>query len=240
MERKYYKNPPVKEVICEFKFDSTSPWDSTIPGLIYEGIKGQYPKKVQGKELEIGISNEGIEQNLRISERLQLSSEDEKVIIQIGPHHLIINSLIPYTNWDDYLKLVDQILNVYISVAEPVGIERTLLRYINEIRFESDTVELKDYFNFYPYLGEGLPPDYSSFILGVQIPFEDDKDILRLQMNSTEDFSIILDLTYFSGKTESINFEKLYSWLDKGHERIVSTFEACIKDSLRKIFGESD
>ncbi|MGQ0654564.1 MAG: TIGR04255 family protein [Betaproteobacteria bacterium] len=44
---KKYKNPPIIEAICEFRFSETSPWDLTIPGLIYELVKDKFPKRVQ-------------------------------------------------------------------------------------------------------------------------------------------------------------------------------------------------
>ncbi|MGC8838175.1 MAG: hypothetical protein ACP5UM_07135 [Anaerolineae bacterium] len=37
MGRKY-KDPPLMEAVCEFRLAADSPWDLTIPGLIYEKL----------------------------------------------------------------------------------------------------------------------------------------------------------------------------------------------------------
>ena len=44
MGRKY-NNPPLIEALCEFQFIPTEPYDSTIPGLFYTQIKGDFPEK---------------------------------------------------------------------------------------------------------------------------------------------------------------------------------------------------
>ncbi len=46
MSRKY-KNPPVVEALCEFQFISDKSWDLTLPGLIYERVKSEFPVKQQ-------------------------------------------------------------------------------------------------------------------------------------------------------------------------------------------------
>ena len=42
-----YKNPPVIEVVSEIRFSPDSEWDITIPGMLYEKIRGTFPIKEQ-------------------------------------------------------------------------------------------------------------------------------------------------------------------------------------------------
>lgn len=235
--RKRYKNPPVREVICEFRFDEKSQWDATIPGLIYEELKDLYPVKRQGNEVEIQFGPQGINQSVKLSDRVQLLNQEENVIIQIAPHLLVINLLTPYTNWEEYLKIIDQTFSVYRKVANPINIVQNQLRYINEIIF-SHPIEMEEYFEFYPFLGKNLPQNFESFIVGVEIPFENENDFLRLQMQSGQGVSIVLDLIYSHNKTGIISFDSTLAWLDKAHRHIIQTFESCIKDNLRQLFEE--
>lgn len=239
ISRKRYKSPPVREVICEFRFDEKSQWDATIPGLIYEELKGIYPVKRHGNEVEIQFGPKGINQSIKLSDRVQLLNKEENIIVQIAPHLLVINLLTPYTDWEEYLKTIDHIFDVYRKVANPVNMVQNQLRYINEITF-SHPIEMEEYFEFYPFLGSNLPQNIYSFIVGVEIPFENDHDLLRLQMQSGKGISMVLDLIYSHNKTGVIPFENTLPWLDKAHRHIIETFESCINDKLRNLFGEEN
>jgi uncharacterized protein (TIGR04255 family) len=238
MVRKLYQDPPIKEVICDIRFSQNSLWDSTIPGLIFEKLQNTFPNKQQSSELETKIEpgQDGFQHEVRIKESLHLLKDDHTAIVQISQNRLIVNHLSPYTSWENYLKMIDLAFEAYKTVAKPSGIERIGLRYINEFNFHKDssTIELKDYFDFFPHVSENLPP-YTAFISGVQIPFGN--DILRLELTNQGPI-IILDLDYFSNSSENIEIDQIYSWLSKAHETINSTFENCIKDTLRSKFGE--
>ncbi|MGH7598840.1 MAG: TIGR04255 family protein, partial [bacterium] len=42
---KHYKNPPLLEAVCEFKFQPHSSWNPAVPDLIYEKVKTQFPQR---------------------------------------------------------------------------------------------------------------------------------------------------------------------------------------------------
>jgi len=239
MERRIYKNPPVKEVVCEIRFNRIENWDATVPGLMYERLKKEFPKKEQVKSLEAELGNSpvGFQHNIKLTESLQIKTDKEDALVNISPHRLLISHLSTYTNWEHFLKLIDMTLNVYNEINNPKDIERIGLRYINEIPFSNEKCELKDYFNFYPYLGSDLPQDYSSFISGIQISFDKRMNNLKLQMTNNGP-SIILDLDYFVTDSKYISLDNIFPWLDKAHNRIITTFEGSINDNLRAIFGE--
>ncbi|AJI21059.1 TIGR04255 family protein [Priestia megaterium] len=235
--KRHYQNPPVREVICEFRFDEKSEWDATIPGLIYDELKEAYPLKKRSNEVE--ITNEGsTSRSVQMSDRIQFFNEQENAAIQIAPNLLVINLLAPYTNWDNYLGMIERVFTTYKKIANPLDIVHSKLHYINEIKFTQDVVELDKYLNFVPFLGGNLPGDYSSFILGVKIPYEEEKDYLRIQMQNGKSHNLILDLAYTNNQIETVNFENMFVWLNKAHDNIIETFENCIKDDLRKTFVE--
>lgn len=34
-----YGNPPIVEVVAEFRFIPSEPWDLTVPGLVYDHLR---------------------------------------------------------------------------------------------------------------------------------------------------------------------------------------------------------
>jgi len=203
MGRKY-KNPPIIEALCEFRFEPSLPWDLAIPGLVYEGVRDDFPKRRQVRAFETSVSAslEGVEQQVRTTDRIQFLREDERALIQVGPDLLAVNNLKPYPTWQEFLPLVQTGFSAYCEATNPKGIRRIGLRYINRIEIPGPNIEMEDYFLFYPFVGPNLPQEHGSFIVGIQIPYEGARDVLRLQLAnaSAETLDIVpvmLDLDYF-------------------------------------------
>lgn len=43
--RRKYKNPPIVEALCEFRFVPSDEWNLTVPGLIFQELKHVYDGK---------------------------------------------------------------------------------------------------------------------------------------------------------------------------------------------------
>lgn len=249
MKKRIYRKSPIFEAVCEFRFLPGKEWDGALPGLIYEELKGQFPGREQGLRLtgQVESGPGGIQQKIVQIDTVRFISKNKRNAVQLSPHQLLISRYQPYTQWEDLLPLIQTGLKVYRSLAKPKGLQRIGLRYINhiDIKFEGDKVELEDYFDIYPYLGERLPQIHTSFIVGVEIPYENFRDVLRLQISNAPMVSetekimrTILDIDYFCGRAGAIGFRSVSSWLKKAHSRIENNFEGCIKDPLRTQFGE--
>jgi uncharacterized protein (TIGR04255 family) len=238
MVRKKYSNPPIKEVMFELRFSQSSPWDPTIPGLIYEKLKEQFPIREKGKDIEteIVVEEENIQPKVRLRERALFRNNEGNMLVQVGTHLLAINHLTPYTSWENYLKVIDQVLTAYVETVGTTAINRVELRHINEIPFiPNERVKLEDYFDFYPHIGFQLDNGFNSFIVGIQTEYGN--DIQKIQMTNNQS-NIILDTSYFSGKPNTIELSQVIQWLDIAHEKNNMAFEGSIKPPLRKQFGE--
>lgn len=238
MSRIKYQNSPIVEAVCGINFNRNVPWDITIPGVFSEKIKDTFPKKDQIKDYQasIEIGPDGGQQRLFSNDRMRFLTDDETSLIQISTHYLSISKLKPYSSWEEFLHIIDQQLLIYREVAQPSGIERIGLRYINEFVFSERTLELEDYFDFYPYVSKNLPQNYNSFVTGVEFAYDDETNILRLQMTNKGP-NIILDLDYFLGKPGEVNFDNVHQWLELAHKRVQSVFEGSLKDRERDILG---
>jgi uncharacterized protein (TIGR04255 family) len=245
MGRKYQK-PPIIEAVCEFRFEPSSPWDLTVPGLVYEKLRNNgFPKRIPVTDVEVdNTQSEGrIRQEFKTVDRVRFSREDAKAFIQVGPNRLSIHHLKPYPSWEKFEPLIGKGFDAYFGAASPKSIQRIGLRYINRIEIEGTEVELENYFGFYPFVGDKLPQKFGPFIVGIEIPHENSRDMLRLLLtnvvtSSPNTSGAVLDLDYFLAKPNEVALEKVFEWIDFAHNKVEEVFEACIRDPLRVIFGE--
>lgn len=242
---KQYKNPPLSEAVCEFQFGQDSPWDLTIPGLVYERVRETFPVRTQVARVMMGISaNQGeIGQQIGTTPIMRFSSEDEKLIMQVGIHLLSINHLRPYSSWEQFFPLIMKSFETYREVANPKSIHRIGLRYVNTIEISGPAINLEDYFEFRPYIGPNLPKAIGPFMMGVQLLYEGSREVLNLQLASlaglsTDVATIILDLDYFLAQPGSLTLDDVASWVNGAHAHIEEIFEACITNQLRQRFEE--
>jgi uncharacterized protein (TIGR04255 family) len=238
-----YRNPPIVEVVCEFRFVPAEPWDLTIPGLVYERLKETFPVRRPRKRLQTEAKAEaqGIRQEIQFTELAQFLGQDEVAFIQVGPNLLSINHLKPYPTWEIYKPMIQQGLKAYTGITAPKGIQRIGLRYINRIEIPDKHIELKDYFSFRPFVGSQLPQDLSGFVIAIQSNYEEGRDSMRIQLVTTDSetpdaAAFLLDLDYFLSQPESISLTEASEWIEQAHDRIQMAFEACLTDKLRDIF----
>jgi uncharacterized protein (TIGR04255 family) len=245
---KQYKNPPIVEAVCEFRFQPGLAWNVDFPDKVFERVKHIFPNRrtMQSFEATVALAPEGNQQQLRTSPRLQLLREDEKALIQIEANLLSVNHLKPYPTWQEFLPLIRQAFDAYLAVAEPKGIHRIGLRYINQIEIAGQQLTLEEVFNFFPTLNWQAPGQgFVAFSTEVHIPFDNAQDILKLRMgsgasNNPDTLAVILDIDYFTGKSGEVGFDQAFDWLEQAHLRVEDAFEGCVTDSLRKAFGEEN
>ncbi len=245
--RKRYKNPPLIEALCEFYFapEISQDFDSII-NLLYEKIQNGFPKRyrLQLQASQINIDTSGTpEITAQLLPLVRFQSSTEQVLIQIGQNLLTVNHLKPYTSWEEFLPSVEMGFNAYREVVKPKTINRVALRYINRIEIASNRIDLENYFDFRPFIKQKLLQDLSAFNLGIQIPREEARDALNIQLASIESGSptivaIMLDLTYSLVKSENVKLDNITEWLSIAHNHIEDAFEACITDQLRNKFEE--
>ncbi|MCD6238372.1 MAG: TIGR04255 family protein [Thermotogae bacterium] len=245
---KKYKNPPVVETLCEFKFIPDRPWDLTIPGLIYEKVKRKFPDRKQqtGIGVQFKATEKGLEHKVEPAPpRVQFYKKDKTALIQIAPDILAINQLKPYSTWNKFKLMILEGFKVYKEIVNPKGFRRVGLRYINIMEFDKTVIELKDYFQYYPFIPNDMPQLRGSFLTRVEFPCEEGNENLILTLSSLtpkkpDMISILLDIDYAMVVPEYISFEQISEWLDKAHEKVENAFEASITNKAREIFKEEN
>jgi uncharacterized protein (TIGR04255 family) len=93
-----YQHDPLGEVMCEFRLAPEVPWDPTIPGLIYERLREEFPEKRErlAQETQIIQTPHGFQQEIRSAEMAVFSQQDGRTIVQVAPRLLTVNRLRPY------------------------------------------------------------------------------------------------------------------------------------------------
>ena len=243
MSRKY-ANPPIVEAVCGFKLTPETRWDLTVPGLLYERLKGSFPQKEQRmiQEMELMQGPEGLQQQIRTSERLLFFTEDRKMLVQIGPRLLTVNALKPYPHWEGFKPRIEMAWKSLQASVEVLGLEHMGLRYINHIELPAHGGELAEYFEFYPFVGQRLPQQMVSFLAGVEFSYADDRDHCRVQFTpipgSEGKNLFMLDIDYFLARPGAVKPAEALAWVEEAHSRVEEVFEGCITDKLREMFEE--
>ncbi len=244
MSKKYRKSPII-EAVCEFRFQPGMAWEKSFPEQIHEILQGTFPKKrpVTSFQSSFTVAPQGSQQFLQQSDVLQVLREDEKALLLIDVDRIAVSHLAPYPTWEDFLPLIKQGFDAYKRVAQPSGLHRTGLRYINQIEIPGNQISLSEYLNVFPALNWQLTQGHGPFGLMFQIPFINGRDILNLQLtsgiaNSPNSLAVILDLDYFFGLSGAVSFEQVFDWLEEAHTNVEKAFEGVIRDSLRDIFEE--
>ena len=240
-----YRNAPLIEAVCDYRFEPGEPWDGSEPGRLYERLLDQYPARQPVLTLEQSIVERPGEISQRVSPvaRLQLVSESGASLVQVGMHHLSVHHLPPYPGWPRFRPMIDTALEKYRDVANPSGLQRVGLRYVNRIHLPGPRIELERYFDFYPHVGNRLPQNHGTFAMAVEFAFDEYRDGMRLQMSDTDSdqpgaSAFILDLDYFLNRPSAIGFDGIAEWLETAHGRIEDAFEGCITQPLRELFDE--
>ncbi len=241
---KKYENPPLIEAVCVFRLPPDTKWDQTIPGLLYEKVKADFPVKEERAVEEFDILDEssGERKHLQIK-NLVFLSKDKRTFIQVRPKMLAVNRLKPYLSWQEFKPRIEFAFNAINELTEIKALQGIGLRYINRIEIPEKQITLEDYFAFGVRLDGNLPQCCARFIAGSVAMYNQDTDACKFELFSavpdqSGNSAFILDIDYTINKPNSVAKDQAINWIEKAHERIEEIFEECIKDKLRDIFHE--
>lgn len=243
-----YKNPPIKEVVCEFRFEKDNSIDSKTVDLFFDQIKETFTTKKKAKKLEVSFKVDLKSKKPRkdfaedYGEFEQFFSDDKKMFVQLDEGRLSIHKLKPYVSWERFYPLIKLVFEAYTSVIEVQSISRIGLRYINNFEIPEVGFKIGKYFNFRPEVkGDNLPKQYVSFYLGTIFAYHEGRDNAKVQLldRMTDDNKpfFTLDIDYFLTQPKVIKKNNAVEWVDQAHSEIENIFEASITEKTKKLFG---
>jgi uncharacterized protein (TIGR04255 family) len=222
---KHYKNPPLIEAVCEFKFQPPASWNPAVPDLIYEKVQGQFPQR----ETMSGLSGE----EPVPSAKAKFRRADGSALLQVSPKLLAINQLRPYAAWPQFKQTILEAYAIYRELARPAGLARLGLRYINQIEIPETKIEIGRYLR-------GCPEGYHKLFLSTEFPFAAERENLAMILahvphDEGEFLRFYLDLDYGAFPTAT---EEIAAVLERAHDRIEQIFETTLTDETRRLFRE--
>lgn len=251
-EHRRYRNPPIEEAICEFRFAPGRTWNLTIPGKLHAELGDKYsgrPREQRAIQVEMDI-RDGKPPNLQYNEgpaKVQLVNADGKRMVGVGPDTLSIHMLRPYqdtldpqtSGWKEFQPRILAALGAYWNVASPVGVSQVSVRYINKITTPETTVQVEDYLRCaLPRVG-GLPDLLTNFISRIECRYDDSQKLV-LSQGSVSDQSgfaaLLLDLDVVWNGDDPIDKDTALKKAGELRDLERKAFEAVITDKARELF----
>lgn len=233
------KKQPLIEVVCEFVFSDDNEWDWTIPGVIYEEVKGDFPVKSQEKGFSINFEDkdgEVLTHNVegRI-EKMVFLSKDHSALIQVGPNIFSINHLVPYPGWESFRDMIYKYAEIYFRVAKPKVLNKIGLRYINRFDNINNMNDISKFFNVEPQIPVMKP--LKNFFLRNELSYEEIESTLICNMglvqNEHHQEFVMLDFDFITSDSSYTGSWRYKEWIDKAHDYIEEAFNLCITDRNR-------
>lgn len=250
--RRRYRNPPIDEAVCEFHFRPGPDWDLTIPGKLHSALAAEYDGKPRNQRfVDVGVEIKRDERsNLRYGQGLSkvlLFTEDEKRAIGVGPDVLSVHMLRPYqrpeapeeSGWDEFRPRIATALEAYWSVADPVGVRRISIRYINRIVIPEPVVRIEDYLRCAPPSVEGLPDRVNSYMSRTDYGYEDGTRLVLAQgtiFPPSGEIGFLLDIDVFRETKEVVTGAQALARADELRSLERDAFETVITDTARELF----
>lgn len=249
-ERRQYKNPPIKEAICEFRFGSERDWDPLLPGKLQQALGGDYTGKArEQRSLSVGFEAYGNKPpDVKEVAKIQLVTEGNKRMVGVGRNMLSVHMLRPYQDsdeaeggigWEEFKTRISKALSAYWGVANPDGVSQVAIRYMNEIRIPEEEVRVDDYINdALPQLEE-TPVHLAGFSCRVVYLYEDGVCLFAHQ-EALEPIDgqvrFLLDFNVVWEADELISKDEALAKAEDLRDRERSAFEAFITDKSRDLF----
>jgi len=245
--RRTYPNPPIREAICAVNFEPCENWDLRSPGEVYADLKGMYPgRPVQNvaTQIELMESHGGPPAiGVRPGEAVtQLQDATGTRLFTFVQASLPIRSLKPYEGWEAYSERIAAGIDAYTRHLTPGRLLRVGVRYINQIEFESATVDLGQYFTKPPAVPDSLDLDMFTLAQSIESRSRAD-DVIIIQkfqssLSASNTPTAILDIDvvkeWNGGRAANLKFLDEIEALRTIERRV---FEELITDEARRLFN---
>lgn len=238
-----YKHPPVAEAICEFVFAPGESWDPTIPGRLYELLRGEYeerPTVLQTMEAQLD-GPEGLKVHLsQTADGVQFRNSRATKYVRIGPRGLSIHTTEqPYRGWEEtFLPQIRHAARALSRTATDMRVNRIGIRYVNRMPGVKDAGQARVLVTTLPPPLDFVVPEPSQFMARVEHKREDgSKVLLTTAKTDLPEEALILDIDVIRDAIDpAITFEQALELLQDLKVAESGVFEAAITPEARSSF----
>jgi uncharacterized protein (TIGR04255 family) len=239
-----YANPPLIEIICDFRFKVKNENDLTMHGLLFEKLAQKYPIKedVQPSDGDLDVFSKDL-QRMMVAKLfgMQYKSNDGKEFVRVTPNYISLHRLAPYPTWEAFFPSIEHVFLTFKNTVNPLSLQGMALRYIDKINIPSKSFDLKEYFQIYPYSTEEISKIINKYSLSVNILYYDERDKLTIKLYNARkspenQTSIMIDWNYVLVNPSKVSLDNSTDWMNTAHEKIVLVFEQAITEKCRNLF----
>lgn len=119
---------PIKEAICEVRFESNVPADAVF-GIVYQVLGKDFSESIRLPILNIPAELRNADKDLAFQAHYRL--EQENIVILIGPRMMAVGMLKTYPGWTEHARSIKALMGRFESAGIVRRIERLGLRYIS-------------------------------------------------------------------------------------------------------------
>lgn len=242
-----YRNPPIVEAVCELGFSSTSTWNLSYPWLFHEKIKHLYTglpreQKLVGLEQPTQVAESQERTPFKVVEqsKIQFPLADGTGLVAVGQNIISSHVYKPYPGWDVFRSRLEEALRKYVEVANPDGIRRIGLRYINQLIIPGTRLDVAHYFTIPP---ANLTNDciVDNFLSRNEYIYKDEPIRAILNFARTEapegSSAYLLDIDMvWQWPAEPLPLDSVMNKVDELRRRERVIFEHLITDKARGMF----
>ena len=247
-----YRNPPIEEALCEFRFLPGMEWDLTMPGKLQGKLGGDYTGKPQEQRAyDVALQTQGGQPAaMKYGEgllKVHLVTPDGKRKVGVGRDVLSVHMLRPYQHperpdqrgWSEFRERIDSALRAYWSVAEPEGVTRIGIRYINKIVFPGLPVRIEEYITCATPDVQGLPDLIRNYASQSEYAYDSGERLVL--SHGTVDTGpsqggLLLDIDLIAERSEPVDRGEALRLADNLRDLERDAFEALITDKARDLF----
>jgi uncharacterized protein (TIGR04255 family) len=166
---RHLRSAPITEAIFDIRVKAREGFDVAEFANLRQDLAQTFPivEEIRGSEVHFEVSaKEARPPEIRdLGVRgLYFKTQDGLTIAQCRVDGFTLNKLRPYTSWDELRSLAESLWRKYYTIAQPEGITRIALRYINQISIDERYLDFEDYLTASPSVPKELPQNIGQFL----------------------------------------------------------------------------
>jgi uncharacterized protein (TIGR04255 family) len=134
-QRVHYKNNPLVEVVCQFRFPPILKIDTEVPGVFQDLVREKFPLYFEKLEISYLSPTQPLNTQKNTSKNYEFKDEQDEYKINLTRTFLSLSTK-KYSQWEEFYERIKFMLDAFSKVYSVVHFTRVGLRYINLIRLK--------------------------------------------------------------------------------------------------------
>lgn len=208
---------PIAEAVIEMRARANLSWEESVIRSRLVQLLPDYPQVKSQRDfehkLQVGPGQESVQMHRDLGWKgLRCESADHVHIAQFNRDGFVFSRLRPYDHWEQFCGEAMRLWSIYRDIAQPSGIQRLGLRFINRIELPLDGPRPDDYLHMPADPLKGVRLSRTGFfhrdVLGVPgYPYIVTivRTVQPIQTAGSKGFGLLLDIDVFS--TEPLDLQ---------------------------------